>query len=945
MKKIVILFFISCCFSYLFSSIVIATASDEEGSQVAYKVIYEDLTIFNLESKCKQLLVDEGYRRAKVTSHTGNEGKGHHLNSGYYVVVKGTWKRDGIEKVSYGMGADANSYSTAEARALKNMEDYSGGYGNYKSDSYTIVEKRSFSCPSSQNPKQSIKQSQASNQTSKNDNSNNYMKQWYEQQQQINEQQRIQNEQINRKKIEYADRETKRIYEATERKLKALTQTTNALNNMIDQMFSHPQPLITTSTTIYATTPEEVQREYNDKISDILNQSHEQENAVYRKYSDPERTEQKAQELIDQGHTPLTGAIQHMAEAYAELNRVKQEKENALAALSRERDQQLNSIKNDIMEKYQEEIEKFDELAAKSVSDTEFQYYYAVAEFYKKEYERLDNITEYENRIVSFKPDREFPKNNFKPRFKGSDDAKKVLFAKDKIKLSKSQRKYEDEYISSAKKILNGAIYENNMNIEAYKTLAEFETPLNSYLYSVKIYNKLKTKKAEQFLKDSHVRLKQEMQKAILNNDVNYLTKLQKYNLLESYSSQDQIFYALTYDSAKSFKYIFETLYPSKKFEFFNYSIIQNKSNIFNYLISKKPSLSDEVYKNVLISENVNFYKSIMSNYPDSDIFDIANRIIKKNHDLSELIAGFLLMVSYDDKSITDMRKSLMLDKNSYLYYYDSNTIVVHAVRNRRKNEIDLFREFGADIEQAEFTVEKQDFDTCSTKDDFKNFLAKYPDGKLFSEATTRYQDLTRKYEDELFSNFRGLTTNYKNYLKEFPMGRYSSKARSGLRNNYLWGESRTKPLHLFLFNYTPDCYKFEYKYLGNKGFKSSFMYEDSEYVEAYYWAILGFDYSFKYTTGVLIGAELGLMYIADGGVKQKLQDEFELIPIDDELSYNSNCGFFGLNIGYIRHIGNFSLILNSTGQFIYLKIPTIIGDEANTYFRILSTIGVGFNF
>lgn len=123
------------------AQIGIAVAEDENGSSIKWQVVWNKGNSFETEQAAKRMLKAEGYD--KVYTLSGGEKRGHHLTSGYWVVVEANHKiYDGTFKRSYGLGASSSSYSEAEQRAVSNLSQYDGSWD--KSDGYEVDKRGVF---------------------------------------------------------------------------------------------------------------------------------------------------------------------------------------------------------------------------------------------------------------------------------------------------------------------------------------------------------------------------------------------------------------------------------------------------------------------------------------------------------------------------------------------------------------------------------------------------------------------------------------------------------------------------------------------------------------------------------------------------------------------------------------------------------------------------------
>ncbi|WP_417289916.1 hypothetical protein [Corallibacter sp.] len=125
MKKRFILMgiIVIACISKIQAQIGIAVAKNN-GSAVEWRVSWGNGSAWDCKMAARKHLENKGYK--KVYTQDCNSKCGHSVSSGYYVVVKGTYKSyDGNNKTDYGLGASSSSYSEAKARAIANLSTYS----------------------------------------------------------------------------------------------------------------------------------------------------------------------------------------------------------------------------------------------------------------------------------------------------------------------------------------------------------------------------------------------------------------------------------------------------------------------------------------------------------------------------------------------------------------------------------------------------------------------------------------------------------------------------------------------------------------------------------------------------------------------------------------------------------------------------------------------------
>lgn len=117
----------------------IAVVKDEDNSTTNYVAKFAEKS-WKAESIARKELRAKGHK--KVYGLSGQEKYGHHLSSGYYVIVVGTRKYNGKTIRSVGLGCSSSSYAEAEKRAIKHLMVYDWSWN--KSDSYSIDKKGSF---------------------------------------------------------------------------------------------------------------------------------------------------------------------------------------------------------------------------------------------------------------------------------------------------------------------------------------------------------------------------------------------------------------------------------------------------------------------------------------------------------------------------------------------------------------------------------------------------------------------------------------------------------------------------------------------------------------------------------------------------------------------------------------------------------------------------------
>jgi len=96
----------------------------ENSSAVEWRISWGKGSAWDCKMDAKKYLQNKGYKT--VYTQDCNTKCGHSISSGYYVVVKGTYKSyDGNYKTDYGLGASSSSYSDAKAKAIANLSTYS----------------------------------------------------------------------------------------------------------------------------------------------------------------------------------------------------------------------------------------------------------------------------------------------------------------------------------------------------------------------------------------------------------------------------------------------------------------------------------------------------------------------------------------------------------------------------------------------------------------------------------------------------------------------------------------------------------------------------------------------------------------------------------------------------------------------------------------------------
>lgn len=121
------------------AQIGIAVAKDKNGSSIEWQVVWNKG--YKTESTARQNLKNKGY--TKISTLTGGKSRGHHLKSGYWVVVEAKHRiYNGTMKTSFGLGASSSSYREAERRAVSNLSQYDWTWK--KSHGYSVSRRGTF---------------------------------------------------------------------------------------------------------------------------------------------------------------------------------------------------------------------------------------------------------------------------------------------------------------------------------------------------------------------------------------------------------------------------------------------------------------------------------------------------------------------------------------------------------------------------------------------------------------------------------------------------------------------------------------------------------------------------------------------------------------------------------------------------------------------------------
>ena len=123
----------------------------------------QDLAKKRLEKKLNKKGIHKKKHYSYLSTLTGGKKRGHHLNSGYYVVVRNKMKiYDGSWKVTFGLGASDVSYGEAEKRAVSNLAQYNWSWN--KKYGYTIDHKDTFKCTPTKKDSASSKKNKSTKQ-------------------------------------------------------------------------------------------------------------------------------------------------------------------------------------------------------------------------------------------------------------------------------------------------------------------------------------------------------------------------------------------------------------------------------------------------------------------------------------------------------------------------------------------------------------------------------------------------------------------------------------------------------------------------------------------------------------------------------------------------------------------------------------------------------------